>query len=432
MVGRQQQMAQWPIARAMKEAFTRRNWTSILLGLLIFFGFLIAIIDLLSHPDLYQRDFQTYYYAGKAIAEDLNPYDLDVLSRLASTPLVHKFVYPPITLPLFKFLPLIEYTTAYYLYLVIKGIALIGLFVLWKNSFLPRAGLTFLLFCLIAYNSAIYIDFRVGNISIFEQILLWTSFLFLIREQTLKSALLILVVSCFKITPILFLSLLLLSKDKRRHFYIIGVFVVFLIIHGVSCLVTQSLFSSFIASLSGMDERGVINPSSFAFILDVLGFVEANFGIRMSNLLQFSVFSVIVAIILFISIKIFVMFRFNEKPALKKVGIFFACLVYALIIPRFKAYSYILLLVPTYFILYRFYKDREDIQSLGPVAISSPLILMTAFSSLFLLTLGSDFVGNTVLSYSSLFVAAIVWVLYVEYIRRWCVKVPGRFYEERK
>jgi hypothetical protein len=61
-----------------------------------------------------------------------------------------------------------------------------------------------------------YIDLGVGNISSLEQRLMWLAFFFYLQRRLLLFSIFILMAATFKLVPVLFLFLLLLSNEKKN------------------------------------------------------------------------------------------------------------------------------------------------------------------------------------------------------------------------
>ncbi|MBI2846199.1 MAG: DUF2029 domain-containing protein [Chloroflexi bacterium] len=368
--------------------------------------------DLLVHADRYQRDLSTYYFAGKAFALGLNPYDIDVLSALAPAPIPHRFVYPPYTLWLFRLLPVVDFTTVYYLFLAIKAMVLVLLFYLWKRAFLPEMNAPFFIFALLAYNAAVYVDLRVGNIAIFEGLLIWLAFLFYLRNRLLPFSLLIVIAASFKLTPIFFLLLLLWSESRGKYLQFAGSVMLFLVIQIASWYAAPGLYTAFLQNLSGLDERGVINPSTLALIQDLSDWGARNTGIAVPETAQLGLFLALTAIVILVSWRAHRALTTGSRPENGRVALFLACLAYALIMPRLKTYSYLILLVPTYFMLL-------SITYLNPLGLFGYLrrygflVAFTIFSSLYTLSGGQEPIGQSLLGYSPLLAAYSIWVLYV-------------------
>lgn len=400
----------------MKLSSAPRKWSSTLAVALLLVASVGIIADLSTHADSYQRDLQTYYFAGKAYAAGLNPYDINVLSKLAQTRVEHRFVYPPATLPLFRLFAGVDFDTAYYLFLVIKGIALVGLFYLWKREFLPEMDVYFILFCLLAYNAAVYVDLRVGNISIFEQLVIWLAFLFYVRNRVFMFSLLVVIAASFKLAPVLFLLLLLWSKNQRRYLSLAGSVMLFLTIQLASYYVDRDLYSGFLRSLGGLDERGVINPSTLALVRDAFDWLVNTSGMMIPQAIGLAVFIAVAAGIGLATWRSYALLESADWPNKDRVAIFLACLAYALILPRFKTYSYVIVLVPTYFMLFTLGHATSHVLPIGYARKYGLMITVTILSSLYVVSLGSELIMKSVLSYSALFIAYSVWVLYLRRI----------------
>lgn len=153
----------------------------------------LLVQDINAHKNKYQWDFKTYYFAGRANALGLNPYEKDSLQRLARQRISFLYHYPPYTLWFFSLFSRFSYSTAYTIYLVFKCALLCALLILWSRVFLKKeAGFLFFVFCFLAFNSTIYVDLVAGNVSIIEQFFLWTGFYFLLRRKPLLCCLFIL------------------------------------------------------------------------------------------------------------------------------------------------------------------------------------------------------------------------------------------------
>lgn len=345
-------------------------------------------------PGIYQWDFRTYYYAAKTFLSGLNPYDIDNLSTIAQKEITLKFLYPPITLYFFSFFTIFEYNIAYYLFLLLKLLLVFFLIYLWKRYFFNNdVDIFFYLLCLFAFNATLYLDIRAGNISILEQFFLWLGFYFLIKEKYLSFCFFIVLASIFKLQPIIFLLLLLFTNYKKRYLLLLNSTIFILCLTYFS---NPSLFISFLNNSITVDERGIINPSTFALIRDIYkGFVGVNF-----LSIELFIYFIIVVSIINISYKYF------KKIENKKIVVFFSCVVFALISPRFKDYSYILLIPPTYFII-----KNTSIKAY-PI-----LILLIILSSKYItLPFYGLFLEKLIWRYYPLVLAYLIWFLYLNEI----------------
>lgn len=369
-------------------------------------------VDLSTNISSYQLDLKTYYYAGKAFASGLNPYDVNVLSELAGDPVNHPFVYPPATLLLFRHLANQDFVTTYYLYLAIKGIALAMLMYLWKRRFLPAMDAYFVLFCIVAFNAAIYIDLRTGNISILEQLLIWTALIFLTRKPLLFM-LIILIVASFKISPILFLGMLLLYGGSKKNIYFVVATLLFLIMHLGSFYLNPDLYTNFVSALAELDERGVFNPSTYALVTHLFEWLGARTGTVFPEYVERGVYLFVAASIGIVAWRSWLILRseFSHKSDL--VGIYLALLTYALVLPRFKPYSYILVLVPCYYILSRVRGHHYFSTPIRLLREHSALFVMALISSAYAIVFRQNIYPNSFIGYSPLIATFIVWCLYI-------------------
>ncbi len=303
------------------------------------------IVTLSNEKERFQWDFSTYYYAGKAYSAGLNPYDAEVLSQMATTP-VNQFVYTPLSLPVLRLFSTLDFKPAFYFFLSLKLIILIGLLYLWKREFLKSdADLLFYVFCLFGFNSAIYIDIRSGNISIFEQGVLWLAFAAFLRNKLLLFCILTTLAATFKIQPILILVLLGYSNVQSKYRYLFATVFLIVGIHFISYIMHPGFFKDFISQVTNLDCRGINAPSTLALLRDI------HDTLSRKGILVISPTAIYLAIVVTILAVTGWALKSPEKIIDKRIILFTICLTYALILPRFKIYSYILLLVPSYFMI---------------------------------------------------------------------------------
>jgi hypothetical protein len=402
---------QYPLARTNADFGGR--------GLRICLGTLLAalaglvFLDLWTHPDRYQNDLQAYYFAGMASREGLDPYDLGVLSQLAHTPVRHGFVYPPITLPFFRALGELPYAALYRGFLLAKVALLGGLICLWLRVFVKRQTGGFLLFAATAFNAAVYVDLRVGNIAVFEQALIWTGFYFLLKKKPALFTLFILVASSFKITPILLLGLLFLSSDKRRYGYLGLGIALFLALHFSAYLVSPPLTRAFITASGALHDRGVVNPSTAALIQDASAIIARYVvGPIPSVGLTLTYLCISLAVIV-MTLKAVGMLTDTQAGQKELQAILIACLGYGLVIPRFKTYSYMLVLVPCYYILMEAGRRLSASHGANRLLLYAPLAGVTVVSSAYAAVYGSTLAEGVVLGYAPLAALFVAWVIFL-------------------
>ena len=309
---------------------------------------LALLYGVLANPDRMQWDFQTYYYAGRAFDRGLDPYDMQALSQVAGREIGFPFAYSPASLPIFRLLGRLDLRAASALYLALKVAALVLLLVIWRRWFVrDRPDLFFYLFLVFGFGGAIYADFSSGNISIFEQLALWLGFAALMRRRALVFSLLVVVVSLFKLTPILLLGLLLISEVRRPGRHLAGGLLLFAAALGLSYAVWPDLFTSFVQGGWSFDERGGINPSSLALFRDLYDYLLGRGLLFEWGALPWLAYAGWVGAVGLLTWR-----AVRRRPADdRRVAVYLACLAYVLIAPRFKNYAYILLLVPVYELL---------------------------------------------------------------------------------
>lgn len=359
-----------------------------------------------THREDYQTDFKIYYYAAKAYTDGHNPYDPKVLFAMAQVPTHNKFVYPPFTLPFFRLFSIIKYEPAFFVFLSLKILLLAGLIYLWAKKLLQKdADFLFYVFCLLGYNSAIFLDVIASNVSIVEQFVLWLGFYFLLSRRPIPFCACVLAAALFKITPILFLFLVWIIdfEKKRKYAYFFGTATVFSFILLASYVIHPLPFKSFISNSMEIDERGIINPSTLAILKDAFDLLAIKTGATVPHFVPSVVFLFVISGILFLSWRSYTGMKFLNGAYREKSAIFFACLVYALILPRFKDYSYILLLVPTYFIIKRPVYAKVYVLFFSFTALSVTRVTLPGFPIIF----------NFLWRYYPLIIAYSAWGLYL-------------------
>ncbi len=318
---------------------------------ILFFVLIIIIIlqflnNIITHFDHYQWDFRVYYSAAMAFSANANPYDFRNLTKFAPYPfnVELKFVYPPPTLWFFRIFTFLNYRHSFTLYLFVKLLLLLGLIYLWVKKFLEKeVDWLFYLFILLAFNCTIYADIITGNISIIEQFFLWLGFYFYLKDRYLLFCILLCIASIFKLTPLLFLILLWFKKNRTRGIYFWSTIGCFSLVLTFSYLSNPTLFVHFIKNAMALDERGFINPSSLALIKDILWVAKEKTRLALSQNVDLIVFFIFVLTISIFSWKAVKTLLTKSIPQREIWLLFFMCLIYTMIVPRFKNYSYILL-----------------------------------------------------------------------------------------
>lgn len=370
-----------------------------------------------AHSD-YGWDFRSYYYGAKAYQEDKNPYDYEVLNQEAAPLGVFPFAYPPPALWFFNIFTFLSYQVAALVWLFLR-LAMIGILVfLWRKYFNPsNSSVVFYLMLLFAFDAAIFWDFKAGNVSIVEQFFLWMGLLFLLKKRPLVFCLFVLLASIFKVTPILFLCLLPLSSIKNKWKYFIGALVSFLALTACCYMISPALMRHYIVSIvSGprtleraVDFNYALLPFWEEIVLTVASLTHTAVPLMIARIL----YGLSVIGILWITAAALGWKSPSRICRDPRLLIMLGCVVYVLLVPRIKCYSYIIMIAPAYYIMMEYLSAK-------------------AYPFIFLLTiipvhnpLPEDTIILQYRLYYLLFATLAIWILYLYYIRRALLRVPG-------
>jgi hypothetical protein len=312
------------------------------------------IINIARHSEKFQWDFKSYYYAAAAHEQQLNPYEMKALAEVSGKDIHFAYVYPPVTLWMARMLTVFPYRISYQIWLFLKIALLIALVYIWKTCFLAeKSSVLLYIFIFFAFDAAVYWDFKTGNISIIEQFLLWSAFLFFLKNRPLPFCLLILLISVFKATLIVFVVLLPFSDIKFKWWYCIGSFLVFGTIIASNFLFDPSVLSSYYGRLLSISREGPddFNFTTLVFIKDIINRIR---GVRIGDPPSLScivIYGAVIISIIGITIRSLGWRNIRAGNIDRKLLIFLACVIYVLIVPRLKCYSYIMLIAPGYYIV---------------------------------------------------------------------------------
>jgi glycosyl transferase family 87 len=292
-----------------------------------------------ANPGL-QGDLRIYRAAAQAYAEGRNPYEPGALIGPAGNRQELPFVYPPVSLPLMRVLLVFDHRTTYFVFFVLKAAAAAALIVLWRRRLFPDddlAGACLYLFCALAYAQTLKMDLRAGNISVFEQVLVWTGAIALLRGRPWVYAALVAAAALFKLTTAALLIVLLLDRSRRSATALVSGLAGLAVVHGISAALRPDLFAAFLRNAAALDDRGKTNPASLALIRDGL---ERLAGGPVPAHLDMIVYGLGVLLVGLTTLSV----ARRQGSAGNLECVFFA---YALASPRFKDYSYILLIPPS-------------------------------------------------------------------------------------
>ncbi len=303
-------------------------------------------------------DFKIYYYTAKAFKDGLNPYSGASINREAGFDLKTIYRYAPYSIYIFRPLVEFDYDTACAIYLWLKIILLMGLFYIWQKFFIKeKSGMIFMIFFIAGFHSAVYIDLKVGNISIIEQFLIWTGLYFFTQKKHAAFSAFIIAASMVKFWPILILFAYLAEGGWKNLRRLAASFAVFAFIQAVLYLLMPALYPNFINNSPIGESGGAINPSSFMFIRDFFAGSGASGGITFISAAVYIAWAVFC-----IAAAVFAVNRNKDNNILGRI--YFILLTYALIVPRMKDYSFILLLPVAYYFTIQALKSKFSMLAL--------------------------------------------------------------------
>ncbi len=302
-------------------------------------------------------DYETFHFAAVAFRRGLDPYGTDVLSGVAGRQVLFPFLYPPGALALFIPLTWVPLATAEWIWLGIKIVMAGGLVAIWRSSFARGARFpTLLVVAVFGFNAAMLWDLETGNVSIVEQLLLWSAFACLVAGRRWAFAVLVALASIFKLLPILFLALLFLPAPRRtrRAGPLFAGLAVFAAIVALPSALGLGWARGFHPHVPPDRPFGEINPSALGIFDTILGpgwwaggTWASGRGSRhpLPGVPDLSIWLWLAyAIALLIVSRKALRRTWREGDPLKSIVI--ACLGLALLSPRMMVYSFILLAAP--------------------------------------------------------------------------------------
>jgi hypothetical protein len=321
------------------------------------------------------------------------------------------FYHPPITLYAYRLFLFFPQPIAYELWCALKVCALVALLSLWSRHFLrlPIDSFTIVYF-LLAFNSAIYCDLVAGNVSIFEQLALWAGFRALMGGRYVRFCILLVVVAQLKLTPLFFAVLLLFVPERPQWFWFAGCLAGFVALFSLNHVLQPVLLKEFFHAVSGLDE-GIAdgNAATLTLIRDVVD-RALGYGTSAATRLDEGIFCAVALAIGVPSLAVVLRHRSAAVGRDPKLLIYFACVLFAVLSPRMKNYSYILLLMPTLHLL-RVVWGR----AVAPVVLSVLVVAVLYPQADSLLPIRVAF--ELLYFYMPLVAAFVVWLGYLRLLR---------------
>ncbi|HVE14066.1 MAG TPA: glycosyltransferase 87 family protein [Elusimicrobiota bacterium] len=314
-----------------------------------------AAVKAVCVPSFTQWDFKLYKGCARAMALGADPYDEREASKKLGYALEMPCIYPPLALEAYRpFAALSPGPSDYgaqFLWSALKLAAIALLIALWRRFTPIDGGAATLAFFLLAYSDPFLIDLRSGNIAVFEQLPLWIGLAALVEGRDLLFGLCVAAAAQVKLQPAVFLLLLLLRPRPAWGAFLAssaaaaGLF-------GLNFL-RPELARSYLAALargenSWLNESARINSSAFSFFRAVAGLAAGGEPGRWAWLLIGPAIAAVLAETARVCIR--PGGGLDQRSRRVETALLF-CAATPLLLPRFKDYSYLLLLAPTLYVL---------------------------------------------------------------------------------
>ena len=328
--------------------------TSTLITVVVWLGLAACLYSIASDYH-YQWDFHVYYTAAREFAAGRAPY-LHIYPHPWNRTEVFLYNYSPLTLYAFQWVVPFSLEAAKWIWLGIKLVGLALLLRLWHTSFERlNAGWAIVLFLALGFNSALLRDFTAGNISTLEQLGIWLGFGLLIHGRPYAAALVLACMSQFKFLPIVFLVLLLVNQPREGWKPFALGCMAFVAIFALNLLIGVGLFHDYILHFADprneFDSRGVTNPSSLALFRDLMDATSFANGLPENVAAGTRIYVLYLILLVLLLIQAVWKRRDRLRAADPRLLVYFACALFTIVSPRLKDYSYILMLIPTLFVL---------------------------------------------------------------------------------
>lgn len=352
-------------------------------------------------------DFMVYYWAAKAQASGLDPYNLQNLSQVAGQKMVLPYLYPPGFLYFFRPLTWFTLPNAIAVFVSLKAIGMVILLRLWRTHLGPKEILPLFLLVVFAFSDSAFNDFFAGNIATFEQLALWIGFGFLLNQRISAFAFMIILASVAKVTPLAFLVLILLTNNRQRYWVFAAA-----VVAGATAILASfggswNRLSGYFRMVTAVDERGPTNSAILPLVKDFfdLRFRKHHLPPTISPQATYCVIVLLLAGLTgFVMIRIWRRHRAHRDAILDYV--MGAVLLYAVTLPRFKDYSYVLLIPVVVFV------GRRMTNALPLLILLASLTARNTFARYAL----DDFpLADFVWRYFNLVLTGVLWVAFMFY-----------------
>ncbi|MBV6477638.1 MAG: Adenosine deaminase [Ignavibacteria bacterium] len=304
--------------------------------------FVISFKEVFNNLDTVGHDFYAYYRATFDFNSGINPY-------LDRTFLQYR--YFPVTLYFFKFFTMFEYSESLRLFLLLKIFIFFLTITFWVLFVFVDYKLKtfFVLISTFGFKYALFIDFNSGNITVFELFALSLAFILLLRNKIILYCLIIIILALFKVQLIAFIFIPLIKFERKNAIIIFTALISCVILFAAYYIFEPALTKAYINQINtALDEKGLYWPN-----MGSLQLINTFIVPKLKPVLSFSHLNYFVYILWLTIITAFSLFiiKNTNKKAPLNILISYFVIVYALTVPRLQDYTYLLMIVPSVFVI---------------------------------------------------------------------------------
>lgn len=299
-----------------------------------------------------QWDLKIYMECSRTLASGGDPY--------ATQPVFNgdhfQCLYPPAIMDLYR--PLNLFTREFgegageRFWAALKVLSMALILWLWRERILaPGNDLRRLLFAAVAYGSPFWSDFRAGNAGSFEHLILWGALAAFIAERDYLFAALVAAAAQPKLLPMAFLPLVLAKKRPNLGAFVFGG-VLAVGVFGANELIHPGLLKEFFLQLRDPGqpwhyERGPNNCAFVGLVQHALETAWRDRALAMAWAMRVNaVWSAAIAAATAWALRR--IWRGDATETAKRRGsVMLYAAAYALMAPRLKDYSFLLMIPPT-------------------------------------------------------------------------------------
>ncbi len=295
----------------------------------------------------YQWDSTVYWWAGHELNAGHSLYTV-----VPGQPVYLHYVYPPLTAWLFVPIAHLNVAAMKILWISAKALAFAAVVRLWMRAIGARVTIVPpIFFFTFAFGSALLIDFACGNVTVFEQLVLWLAFTALLARRPWVFTLLVVLAAQLKLTPIFFLGLLLVIDERPLWKQFLGGTALFVATLGANVLLVPQQTREFLESISALGERGWGDPSTLGVMQDLVDQLNG-LALPVPMALAYALYAAVVVAVFVVTVRWWRRSR-AEGTSDRLAVILVTLAMYALVMPRMKDYSYVALLPVAWYALSR-------------------------------------------------------------------------------